>query len=168
VPIITVFSFSKSYAMSGLRTGCLVTRSHLLHDRLPKILRCTINGVNSATQWAGVAAVTGSQAQLTAMRDEYLVRRDLMMRALSGIAGVRPHEPAGGFFIWAEVGRDVYDRLEVDDAEALSDLLAADGIGSAPGRAFGHACPDALRFSFSCATEMVREGSAALRAVLRG
>jgi aspartate aminotransferase len=166
VPIVTVFSFSKSYAMSGLRTGCLITRSHLLHDRLPKILRCTINGVNSATQWAGVAAVTGSQEQLSAMRDEYQVRRDLMMRALSNLDGVRPHEPAGGFFIWAEIGPSVYDRLEVDDAEGLSDLLAADGIGSAPGRAFGHACPDALRFSFSCSTEMVREGADVLRARL--
>ena len=69
---ISIFSFSKSYAMSGLRTGYIVTKSPLLHDRIPKLLRCTINGVNSLAQWAALAAVTGDQSQLAEMRAEYL------------------------------------------------------------------------------------------------
>ena len=76
--IITVFSFSKSHAMSGLRTGYIVTSSPVLKDRIPKLLRCTINGVNSLAQWAALAAVTGDQSQLAQMRAEYLVRRDAL------------------------------------------------------------------------------------------
>ena len=53
--VISIFSFSKSYAMSGLRTGYIVARSPILHDRIPKLLRCTINGVNSLAQWAALA-----------------------------------------------------------------------------------------------------------------
>jgi aspartate aminotransferase len=164
--VISIYSFSKSHAMAGLRTGYIVTKAAVLHDRLPKLLRCTINGVNSIAQWAAVAAITGDQSHLLEMRDEYLVRRDLLVDALSGIPGVRPFTPRGSFFIWAELDPSLYERLEVADADALSARLAADGIGSAPGDAFGNTCNDAIRFAFSCSTEMVREGSQVLRAAL--
>ena len=164
--IISIFSFSKSHAMSGLRTGYIVTSAPVLLDRIPKLLRCTINGVNSLAQWAAVSAVTGSQDHLEAMRKEYLVRRDLLINALQGIDGVRPFTPKGSFFVWAELEPSLYERLGVADADGVSSLLAAQGIGSAPGDAFGETCADAIRFSFSCATPMVEAGAAALRRVL--
>jgi aspartate aminotransferase len=164
--VISIFSFSKSHAMSGLRTGYIVTRAPLLQDRLPKLLRCTINGVNSLAQWAALAAVKGSDSSTLAMRDEYCVRRDMLLTALRDIPGVRPFTPRGTFFIWAELDPSVYERLEVADADALSASLADDGIGSAPGDAFGPSYPDAIRFSFSCDTAMVREGSTRLREAL--
>lgn len=163
---ISIFSFSKSYAMAGLRTGYIATTAPLLHDRIPKLLRCTINGVNSLAQWGGVAAITGPQDQLAAMREEYLVRRDILIEALSGIPGVRPFTPRGAFFVWAELDPSVYARLGVADADGVSSLLASKGIGSAPGDAFGEQCANAIRFSFSCATQMVKDGAAALREVL--
>ena len=164
--IVTLFSFSKSHAMSGLRTGYIVTCDPVLLERIPKLLRCTINGVNSLAQWAAVAAVTGSQDHLEAMRQEYIVRRDALIGALQGIEGVRPFTPKGSFFVWAELDPSLYQRLNVADADGVSGLLASKGIGSAPGDAFGETCADAIRFSFSCATPMVEAGAAALRAVL--
>ena len=164
--IVSVFSFSKSHAMSGLRVGYIVTSSPILKERLPKLLRCTINGVNSLAQWAAVAAVTGDQSPLAAMRAEYVVRRDVMIAALTGIDGVHPFTPHGAFYAWAQLDPSLYARLGVRDADELSDRLAAWGIGSAPGSAFGEASTDAIRFSFSCATPMVREGAEAVRAAL--
>jgi len=163
---ISIFSFSKSYAMSGLRTGYIVTKSPLLHDRIPKLLRCTINGVNSLAQWAALAAVTGDQSQLAQMRAEYLVRRDALISALSTVDGVRPFVPRGAFYVWADLDPAIYARLGVADAAELSDKLAAIGIGSAPGVAFGQTCDDAIRFAYSCATPMVKEGAEALRRAL--
>ena len=164
--VISIFSFSKSYAMSGLRTGYIVTKSPLLHDRIPKLLRCTINGVNSLAQWAALAAVTGDQSQLAQMRAEYLERRDALIAALSSIEGVRPFTPRGAFYVWAELDPAIYQRLGVADAAELSDKLAAIGIGSAPGVAFGQTCDDAIRFAYSCATSMVKEGAEAVRRAL--
>jgi aspartate aminotransferase len=152
--------------MSGLRTGYIVTKSPLLHDRIPKLLRCTINGVNSLAQWAALAAVVGDQSQLAEMRAEYLVRRDALIAALSKIDGVRPFTPRGAFYVWAELDPSLYQRLGVADAADLSDKLAAIGIGSAPGIAFGQTCDDAIRFAYSCATPMVKEGAAALTRAL--
>ena len=164
--VISIFSFSKSYAMPGLRTGYIVTRSPLLKDRIPKLLRCTINGVNSLAQWGALAAVTGDQSQLPQMRAEYLERRDTLIAALSKIEGVRPFTPRGAFYVWAELDPSIYARLGVADANELSDKLAAIGIGSAPGSAFGQTCDDAIRFAYSCATSMVKEGAEALQKAL--
>jgi aspartate aminotransferase len=166
--VVSVFSFSKSHAMAGLRTGYIVTRSERLKDRIPKLLRCTINGVNSLAQWGAVAAVTGPESHLAMMRHEYARRRDLMLEALEDIPGLRAFVPRGAFYVWVELDPELYSRLGVADADELSASLAARGIGSAPGSAFGEGCTDALRFAFSCDTEMVREGAALLRAALLG
>jgi aspartate aminotransferase len=166
--VISVFSFSKSHAMSGLRVGYVVTKSAVLQERIQKLLRCTINGVNSLAQWAALAAVTGPQDHLQSMRAEYAVRRGLMMDALSQVQGVRPFNPRGAFYVWAELEPSIYERLGVNNADELSARLAANGIGSAPGDAFGEQCADAIRFAFSCDTEMVRTGAEVLRAALSG
>jgi aspartate aminotransferase len=161
--IVSIYSFSKSHAMAGLRTGYFLTRSPLLRERAPKLLRCTINGVNSLAQAAALAAVEGGREHIAAMQAEYLVRRNLLLEALEGIPGLHPFVPQGTFFLWATLDPAIYARLGVADADALSRRLARQGIGSTPGDAFGASCADALRFSFSCDTEMVRQGGAALR-----
>ena len=164
--IVSIFSFSKSYAMSGLRTGYLATVSEQMMERLQKILRCSINGVNSVSQWTAVAALQGDQGQLAAMRAEYAVRCEILVDALKEIPGVRPFSPHGAFFVWAELDPKLYARVGVKNADELSSLLAEKGIGSAPGEAFGESCHNAIRFAFSCSTEMVREGAAALKKAL--
>jgi aspartate aminotransferase len=90
----------------------------------------------------------------------------MMLRALTGIHGIRPFAPRGAFYVWAELDESIYERLEVADASALATLLAEQGIGCAPGDAFGVTCANALRFAFSCDTGMVREGGAILREAL--
>jgi aspartate aminotransferase len=166
--IVSIFSFSKSYAMSGLRIGYLATTSEMLIDRLPKLLRCSINGVNSVAQWTALAAITGDQAPLQNMVDEYAVRRDIMLEGLKDIPGVHPFVPQGSFFAWVELEPEIYRRLGVADADGLSQWLAAKGIGSAPGDAFGKSCENAIRFAFSCSTKMVKEGVPVLRQALLG
>ncbi len=166
--IVTIHSFSKSYAMSGLRVGSITTTSPELQARIPKLLRCTINGVNSVAQWGALAALQGPQGQLEEMRAEYALRRTLLLEALEGIEGLKAFTPRGGFCVWAELGPELYARLGCGGADELSSRLAAQGLGSAPGDAFGEGCHDAIRFAFSCDTAMVREGSAALRRALLG
>ena len=164
--VISIFSFSKSHAMSGLRVGYIVTGSELLKERIPKLLRCTINGVNSLAQWGALAAVNGSTEHLREMRAEYATRRQIMLDALGGIPGIRAFSPHGAFYVWAEIEPSAYVRLGVPDAAALSEQLADAGIGSAPGDAFGETCANAIRFAYSCDTTMVTEGSVLLRAAL--
>ena len=166
--VLSVFSFSKSHAMAGLRTGYLVAQPTALRERIQKLLRCTINGVNSLAQWGALAAVTGPQDTIPRMQAEYAKRREVMLAALEGIPGVRAFPPRGAFYVWAELDQELYERVGVADADALSAWLAARGIGSAPGDAFGTSCRNAIRFAFSCDTPMVEEGSTLLRQALVG
>ena len=110
--------------------------------------------------------MSGSDSHILGMRGVYHERRDMMLRALAGIRGIRPFTPRGAFYVWVELDPSVYERLEVADAGALATMLAEQGIGCAPGDAFGTTCADALRFAFSCDTSMVREGSVLLREAL--
>lgn len=166
--IVSVYSFSKSHAMSGLRVGYAVTTHGLIMDRMQKVLRCSINGVNSVAQWTALAALQGDMGHMAYMQHEYAHRRDVLFRALQGIPGVRPFLPQGAFYVWAELDPSVCDRLGVPDPDGISALLASKGIGSAPGDAFGEQCAQAIRFAFSCSTAMVEEGAPALRSALSG
>ena len=139
--VISVFSFSKSHAMSGLRVGYVVTRSAMLQERIQKLLRCTINGVNSLAQWAALAAVTGPQEHLErdARRVHACGATCCSLRS-TAFPGIRAFTPRGAFYVWAEVDASLYQRLGVSGADELSSKLAANGIGSAPGDAFGEHC----------------------------
>ena len=154
--------------MSGLRVGYVATRSALLQERIQKLLRCTINGVNSLAQWAALAAVTGPQDHLPRCAPSTRCGATCCSGALANIPGIRPFTPRGAFYVWAELDPEVYARLGVSGADELSSRLAANGIGSAPGDAFGEQCVDAIRFAFSCDTEMVRTGASLLREILTG
>src|SRR5262249_39579626 len=123
--VISVFSFSKSHAMAGLRVGYIVTKSAVLQERIQKRLRCTINGVNSLGHGAAVAAVIGPQDHLPVMRAEYRGRRDMLLSALENIPGVRAFTPRGAFYVWAELDSSLYTRLGVKGADHLSATLAA-------------------------------------------
>jgi aspartate aminotransferase len=164
--VLSVFSFSKSHAMAGLRVGCLIAHTQQVVERLHKILRCSINGVSSLAQWGALAALQGNNRHQNVMLDEYRKRRDILLSALEGIAGVRTFVPRGTFFAWTELDRSLFERLGIETTEQLSEILCAEGVGNTPGDAFGPESATAMRFSYSCDTKMVEEGAQVLRNVL--
>jgi aspartate aminotransferase len=166
--IISIFSFSKSFSMSGLRVGYFYCGNKLIQERIQKSLRCSINGVNSLAQWGALAAIQGPRGDLPAMRQEYQHRRDLFCQTFAKIPGTELLAPPGGFFAWVTLDPRYYAQWGVHDADGLCLKLAEKGVGSAPGDAFG-THPDslhALRFSFSCDTNMVKEGLEMLKQIL--
>ena len=152
--IISVFSFSKSYAMSGLRLGYMVNKNKLFAERVGKLLRCTVNGVNSLSQWAGLAALTHTpDSWQKEMTIEYQKRRDLFLQALAGQNILIPFKAQGTFFLWCKLNPQY-------DANIISEKLVAKGIGNTPGDCFGHSSEtlSSMRFAFSCETSMVEKG----------
>jgi aspartate aminotransferase len=159
--VISVYSYSKSYAMSGLRLGYFASKNELFNDRAGKLLRCTVNGINSITQWGAIAALATPESWYVDMNKEYLKRRDLFLEALKGQDILIPYIPHGAFYLWCRVK----DGIDVAD---LSEKMAQAGIGNAPGDCFGEnkSTIQSLRFAFSCSSEMIIEGTAPLRAFL--
>ena len=160
---VSLFSTSKTYAMSGLRVGYLHARDPLLLERMKKMLRVTINGVNSVAQWGTLAALRGPQEWVARMRQEYQARRDLLYRALEHSPYLEPRFPEGAFYLWCRIRQ--YPEGVTDPWGMTEFILQRTGVGSVPGPVFGPSGANALRFAFSADTEKVREASELLRSL---
>ncbi len=137
---ISVFSLSKTYAMSGLRLGYVVTTDELILERLKKLVRCTINGVNSVAQHGAAAAINGPQDFTKSMALEYQERRDMLLAALEESPYVHPFKARGAFYLWARITPDWPGYQGKTDDWSMTDyLIDQSGIGSSPGSAFGAA-----------------------------
>jgi len=164
---ISVYSMSKTYAMSGLRLGYLVITDPILLERIKKLVRCTINGVNSVTQYGAAAALNGTQNGTRSMAQEYQKRRDILFSALEEAPYIKAFKPGGAFYLWGRIQPEWpgYDGRR-DDWSLTNYLIDAAGIGSSPGSAFGAAGAGYIRFAFSCSTDQIEEAANLLPGVL--
>lgn len=153
---LTVYTLSKSFAMTGWRIGYVVAGEPFM-GALRKLVLNSINGVSTPTQYAALAAITHGVDHLAEMRDEYRRRRDLMVRALNE-AGFRCPSPAGAFYLFP----DVRERLGGDSWQAMEQLLQRTSIASVPGIVFGAEGEGHLRMSFSTSIEVIEQAVEAL------
>jgi aspartate aminotransferase len=150
--VLSAFSFSKTYAMTGLRVGYLVTTEAVARQSA-KLQEPMLACVNAPAQAAALAALRGPQDAVTAMRDAYRERRDLALPALDD-QGMAYLTPEGAFYLWV----DVRDRTAGDvDGWALS-LLQEHSVAVAPGTTFGPLGEGWVRLSLATATEDLLEG----------
>lgn len=155
---ISLFSLSKTYAMSGLRIGYAHIPDPALLERVKKLLRCTINGVNAATQYGALAALQGPQDMVYEMRREYQKRRDILYAGVKeNVKLFEPRLPEGAFYLWAKVRR--YPD-GIGDSWGMSEyVLEKTGIGTSPGSVFGSSGEGYVRFAFSASTEIIQEAA---------
>ena len=85
---ISIYTFSKTYAMTGLRLGYLATPDRRLRERIKKVLFYTCSNVTSIVQFGGIGALEGSQDCVAEFRDELRARRNLFYD------GIRDRRPA--------------------------------------------------------------------------
>jgi len=154
---ISVYTLSKSYAMTGWRVGYVVAPQTWMPS-IKKMVLNSVNGVSTPTQFAAAAAISDRSGHLTAMVGEYRLRRDLMVRALNE-SGLRCRSPKGAFYLFV----DVRERLGVDSWAAMNQLLDKTGIASVPGVVFGQEGEGHLRMSFSNPMDVVEGAIDALR-----
>ena len=155
---VSLFSFSKSYAMTGWRLGCVVSPPALRPVLGPSLNALTTRGVFPAVQFAGLAAMRGPQQAVEAMRRAYLERRDLLFAQLEGQSALRATRPAGAFYVFADVSAAL-ERLTVWDLVCRWLEL---GIAVLPGTAFGP-YPERVRLSLAVRKEDIVEAMRRLR-----
>jgi aspartate aminotransferase len=152
-------SASKAYAMTGWRCGWAIGPAPVIAAAGALQSHSTSN-VTSITQKAVVAALTGSQAPVRAMLDEYRTRRDQLHAWLSADPRLRCRKPAGAFYMFI----DVSDLLSVDGMRTSLDfadaLLTESRVAVTPGEAFD--APGFIRISYATSMDNLREGSARL------
>ncbi|HVL68079.1 MAG TPA: pyridoxal phosphate-dependent aminotransferase [Vicinamibacterales bacterium] len=152
---ISFFTFSKSYAMTGLRLGYVAARDAALRDRMKKVLFYTASNIASVVQFGGIGALEGSQACIGEFREELKARRDLFYDGIRSSAGqiFSGEAPRGAFYAFLRINPDWRAPAGVSAASpswAMAEFLISRGrIGCVPGVDFGANGEGYLRFCFA-------------------
>ena len=99
---IILDGFSKTYAMTGWRLGYGVMNRSLAQDVARLVTNCE-SCTATFTQVAGIEALRGPQDGAEAMREEFLRRRNLIVKLLNEIDGISCRMPQGTFYVFANV-----------------------------------------------------------------
>lgn len=129
--VLSVFSFSKTYALTGARVGWLVAPPQW--DALLRTAQeATVSCVNAPAQFAALAALEGDQQVVVDAREHYRGNIEAACDLLSR-KGIRFQRPAGAFYLWIEVAH----ASGGDVATWCEQFLREHKVAVAPGAAFG-------------------------------
>jgi aspartate aminotransferase len=150
--VFSVFSLSKTYAMTGVRVGYIVIPPGLAAT-MRTVQEASISCVAEPDQFAGVAAITGDQRAVESAREHY---RDNLAAATSLLdeRGIRYLQPGGTFYLWV----DVSHASDGDVATWAEQFLLRERVAIAPGSAFGRSGEGWIRVSLAAAKETLLEG----------
>jgi aspartate aminotransferase len=155
---ITVYTFSKSYSMTGWRLGYVIAPARY-QSQIRTVVLYTTNGVSTPTQWAGIEALTRGSEFLAEWKEGYRSRRDRLVAGLTA-AGFDIEAPRAALYLFPKTPA----WLPSDSREAARILLDGAKIATVPGVVFGPEGEGHLRFSFSVSDEMIAGGVEALGA----
>ncbi len=150
--VLSVFSFSKTYAMTGIRVGYLVTPPGL-SETMRSVQEASISCVNSPAQFAAIAALTGDQGNVAVARQHYRSNGEAAMRLLDE-RGIRYLTPGGAFYLWIDLS--FASRGNV--ADWAEGFLIAERVSVAPGSAFGRSGEGWIRVCLASPTEQLLDG----------
>jgi len=148
---ISLYSFSKIYAMTGWRIGYVIANKEI-SKTISKIQEPQISCVSSVGQKAAEAALTGPQDCIREMRDSYHERRDVVVDVLKE-QGYYVYTPNGAFYIMVDISDSGLDSRQF----ALK-LLEECKVAIAPGTAFGNYGRDFIRISLATEKNLLLEG----------
>lgn len=158
--LIVLDGWSKTYAMTGWRLGFAVWPD----DAVGPATKLAINDhscVNAATQYAGIAALTGPQDAVADMMVAFDARRRLIVEELNSQPGVRCSDPGGAFYAFPNI-----EGTGMTAREAQDRFLDVAGVATVAGTSFGSYGEGYLRFSYANSTENIREAIRRIREIL--
>ena len=158
--VVSVFSFSKTYAMTGWRIGYTVARPDIAAV-LSNSQEPTTSCVNSLSQIGALTALRGPQDQVRAMRDAYWKRRDLVTEMLSQ-ADIAFARPEGAFYVWVDISQS-----RLPDNEFARRMVIDHRVAVVPGTTFGPGGGTHVRVSLATDTDSLLEGVSRLIQAVR-
>ena len=153
--VITVYSFSKVYAMTGWRVGYAAAPPPVA-GLLAKLQEPMVSCPSTISQKAAEAALTGPQEPAAAMAEAYRRRRALALEACRQ-AGLRAVDPAGAMYMLVEADPGGQTMLDF-----CLDLLKTRRTSVAPGSVFGPGGEGYVRISLAAEERDLAEGLARL------
>ena len=151
--VISTYTFTKTYAMTGWRIGYLQADEEMI----PQITKAHIPFSICApvvSQYAALAALNGPQDCITEFKNHYLTTRNLMCDRLDGMKGVFEYQkPEGSYLMFPKILLE-----EGNDSTAFCKRLLREAkVSTTPGIAFGPTGQNHLRLSFCVPEEMINK-----------
>lgn len=170
--IIAVYTFSKTYAMTGWRLGYLVSRNKKLTNIIKLGDYTQTAGVPTYTQFAGAEALSNSKMEkesVDGFMNEFALRRDALYEGLKSIDGTKlPVKPEGAFYIFPDFSEFVPKSISKEESKlhVYHKLLEA-GVATVFGSCFGKYFQNNLRFSYSTTNlRQIEEGLSRIQKAL--
>ena len=164
---ILVNGVAKTYAMTGWRLGWMVAPADIIKGASNLQSHLTSN-VNNIAQRAALAALTGPQEPIEAMRQAFDRRRKLIVAELNEVPGFNCPTPEGAFYAYVDVTAALgktYRGVTPATSLELADLILSEAeVAAVPGEAFGPS--GYLRFSYALGDEALVEGIRRIQALL--
>jgi aspartate/methionine/tyrosine aminotransferase len=149
--VISIFGFSKTYAMTGWRLGYVVAPLELA-SVIAKLQEPLVSCASAVSQKAAEAALTGPQDVVAQMCHAYRQRRDACLNVLKSMDQYS-YTPQGAFYLMMDVA-----ALDHDSYAAARKVLLEEGVATAPGATFGKVAESYLRVSLAAEVEQLLEG----------
>jgi aspartate/methionine/tyrosine aminotransferase len=160
---------SKGYAMTGWRLGYAANPT--LGPYFARWITNTESCANHMSQYALMEALDGPQEESRKMVDSFHERRDLTVKLLNEIEGVKCLMPGGAFYVFPNVTA-ACKKLGVADSEELRKLLLENGVAVLADKHFGRRNPgdneQHIRLSYATAKDKIIEGVARIKRVVEG
>lgn len=164
---IVVSGVSKTWAMTGWRIGWAVGPAHVI-KAIGSLQSQESGSPGTVSQAAALAALTGDQACVETMRQQFAKRRDIVVSGLNAIPGIKIIEPEGAFYaffdVTAHLGKTVAGVKLNTSADFCQVALEKAHVSTVPGSAFG--AEGFVRMSFATSEEQIRGGIEALKKLL--
>ncbi|MEJ2434071.1 MAG: pyridoxal phosphate-dependent aminotransferase [Pseudolabrys sp.] len=147
--LILLNGWSKTYAMTGWRLGYAIWPGKL-YDYARKLAVNLYSCVNAATQFAGLAALTGPQDEVDKMVAEFDRRRKVVVEGLNKLPGVSCATPKGAFYAFPNIKATGWQAKTL-----ASTLLEETGVAIIGGPDFGILGEGYVRLSYANSTENI-------------
>ena len=157
---VVVNGFSKSFSMTGWRMGYACAPAPVLRQMV-KIHQYAIMCAPTTSQYAAVEALRHGDEAVAAMKEEYDMRRRLIVKGFNEI-GLACREPKGAFYAFPCIR-----STGLSSEEFCEKLLYAEKVAVVPGPAFGKGGEGYIRASYCYSTEHICEALRRIEKFLR-
>ncbi len=155
---ITVNGVAKAFAMTGWRIG-YIGAPEFIAKACTKIQGQVTSGANSIAQRATITALDADPIVLKHMVDAFHSRRDLVVKLIKEIPGLKLNVPEGAFYVFPDVssyfGKTLRGKHIKDATDFSMYLLGEANVATVTGDAFGN--PNCIRFSYATSEEILTE-----------
>ena len=149
--VIVLDGWSKTYAMTGWRIGYAVWPTSCI-DFVTRLCINDHSCVNAAAQYAAIAALEHSQADVQRMVSQFDARRRIIVDGLNRIKGIHCADAAGAFYVFPNI-----EGTGMTSRQFQNRLLEEMGVATVAGTSFGAWGEGFVRFSYANSADNIEK-----------